>query len=429
MGRLGWAALGLWIALSFVSLAAGLPNEFFSYLERTEGEARWQVRNPRPFGSGELLDIQLHSQTWREIPWEHSLLLCTPATLQVEDVMVLVISGDAGVSDILLGMSLATRAGLRVAILSDVPVQPLFGGLREDALIAYTFQRYLEEGDPDWPLLFPMTRAALAAMEALADVALRSWGIQLRGFVVTGASKRGWTTYLAAAAAPQRVLGMAPMVFDILDMPRQLAHQREFWGQPSPMIRDYTDLGLLEAFERSPAGARLAWLVDPYTYRYAYTMPKLIILGSNDPYWPVDALNLYWDGLPDPKLAQLVPNSGHGLDDRARVLDSLGAFSRAVAQGTPLPRLEFSFSREEAGLRLSLSSDQVPMEAWLWTAESPVRDFREAHWTRSPLPAEGDASWEAFLPRPEASYLAVFAELIFERDGLHLTTPARVLGP
>jgi PhoPQ-activated pathogenicity-related protein len=413
----------------FMALAAGPPNELFDYLERTQGQASWEVGPPRPFGSGEILDIQLRSQTWRGIPWKHRLLLCTPAELLVEDVLVLFISGDASPGDAFLGLSLAARAGLRVAMLSDVPVQPLFEGLREDALIAYTFERYLEEGDPDWPLLFPMTRAALAAMEALEEVARGLWGIELRGFLVAGASKRGWTTYLTAAAAPARVLGMAPMVFDILDMPVQIAHQREFWGELSPMIRDYSQRGLTEAFERTPRGARLAWLVDPYSYRYAYTMPKLIILGSNDPYWPVDALNLYWHGLPDPKLAQIVPNSSHGLDDRARVLDSLGAFSRAVAQGTPLPRLGFSFSREEAGLRLSLNSDQVPMEAWLWTAESPVRDFREAHWTRSLLPAEGDASWEAFLPRPEAGYLAVFAELIFERDGLHLTTPARVLSP
>lgn len=113
-------------------------------------------------------------------------------------------------------------------------------------------------------------------------------------------------------------------------------------------------------------------------------MPKLIVLGSNDPYWPVDALSLYWDGLPDPKLALIVPNSGHGLDDRTRVLDSLGAFSHAVAEGTPLPQLEFSFFPEEAGLRVSVRSEEAPAEARLWTAESPVRDFRDAHWPAPP---------------------------------------------
>ena len=70
-----------------------------------------------------------------------------------------------------------------------------------------------------------MTGAALAAMDALEVIAAGAWGVSLRGFVVTGASKRGWTSYLTAAAAPARVLGLVPMVFDVLDLPRQLAHQ------------------------------------------------------------------------------------------------------------------------------------------------------------------------------------------------------------
>ncbi|RLE30573.1 PhoPQ-activated pathogenicity protein, partial [Candidatus Acetothermia bacterium] len=392
--------------------------------------ASWEVGTPRPFGSGEILSIRLRSQTWRGIPWKHWLLLCTPAKLLVEDVLVLFISGDASPGDAFLGLSLAARARLRVAMLSDVPVQPLFEGLREDALIAYTFERYLEEGDPDWPLLFPMTRAALAAMEALEEVARGLWGIELRGFLVAGASKQGWTTYLAAAAAPARVLGMAPMVFDILDMPVQIAHQREFWGELSPMIRDYSQRGLTEAFERTPRGARLAWLVDPYSYRYAYTMPKLIVLGSNDPYWPVDALNFYWHGLPDPKAALVVPNSGHGLDDRTRVLDSLGAFCRLVAGGEPLPRLESSFVPGEAGLRIHLQADRPPAETRLWTAHSQNRNFRDVRWESNPLPPAG-AGWEVSLTRSESGYIACFAELVFQWAGppLHLTTPVRVLGP
>lgn len=426
-----WAWCGLLSLLVVTgSCASGLPTALFDYIAATAGQASWEMGEARPLGSGSVTEVRLRSQVWRRIPWQHRLLICAPSTLLVEDVVLLFISGDPSPGDALLGLSLAELSGLRVAILSDVPNQPLFGGLREDALISYTFERYLVEGDPDWPLLFPMARSAVATMEALDGIAGEAWGVRLRGFVVTGASKRGWTTYLVAAAAPQRVLGIAPMVFDILNIPLQIVHQEEFWGELSYKIHDYTERGLTSAFTGSPEGTLLTWLVDPYTYRYAYTMPKLVILGTNDPYWPVDALNLYWPGLPDPKLALLVPNSGHGLDDRTRVTSSLVAFAHAVAQGIPLPVLEFSFSLGKAGLELRLVVDQEPMEARLWLAQSPVRDFRDAHWEEQALP-RARAGWKAEFPRPEAGCLAVYAELVFGLGGLHLhvTTPARVLGP
>ena len=45
---------------------------------------------------------------------------------------------------------------------------------------------------------------------------------------------------------------------------------------------------------QSDEGQSLVAIVDPYQYREKLNQPKLVILGTNDPYWPVDALNLYW---------------------------------------------------------------------------------------------------------------------------------------
>ena len=417
------------LVLGVVGGLAQVPGELFGYLEAAKGTSAWEVVGTQPAGTGRVTEIRLRSQVWRGIPWQHTLTVYEPGTVLVEDVVVLYISGDPNRGDALLGSTGASLAGLRFAILTSVPNQPLFG-LREDALIAHTFERYLAEGDPDWPLLLPMTRSAHAAMEALEALAPELWGVRLRGFVVTGASKRGWTAYLAAATAPERVLGIAPIVYDFLNIPLQLAHQVESLGAPSDMLRDYTARGLTGVFGADPAAARLAWLVDPYSYRYALTMPKLVVVGSNDPYWTVDATSLYWPGLPDPKLLLVVPNAGHGVLDLGRVLASIAAFARLVARGEDVPRVGSVVRYTSEGAALRVTADREPAEARLWVAESPTRDFRQARWEARGLPRE-EGAWAAAVAPAPAGYRAFFAELAFPVDGLRLyvSTPTRVLGP
>lgn len=414
---------GVGAAIIAVSLAGGImaaepfPTEFFRYISATQGQASWEPGRR----SGLIQEIKLRSQVWRGTPWEHELFLCMPQVPEVEDAVFLYIGGDYRPGDELRGLEVAQELRAPVALLFDVPNQPLFGR-REDDLIAYTFRRYIDEGDPDWPLLFPMVRSVLSAMEALEGHMRR----RPRGFVLAGASKRGWTAYLSAAAAPERVLGIAPLVFDVLNMEAQFANQRAFWGDVSDRISPYVEEGLVEG-RGDPAWTRLFWLVDPYTYRYRLTMPKLLVLGSNDPYWPINALSLYWEGLPSPKRVLYVPNSGHSLDDKERVIGSLIAFSRATMAGGELPEVAPEVAFGPDGARLSVRVSPAPAEARLWYARNDARDFRGVRWEERPL-AAGEGAFTAAIPRPGVGWCAFFAEFVFELWGhrLYLSTPAYV---
>ncbi len=69
----------------------------------------------------------------------------------------------------------------------------------------------------------------------------------------------------------------------------------------------------------TPEGTKLWKMVDPFTYRDRLTKPKLLINGTNDRYWTLDALDLYWNELKGPKYLVELPNAGHGLDNQPRL--------------------------------------------------------------------------------------------------------------
>lgn len=310
--------------------------------------------------------IELESQVWQGEVWRHDLVL----TRTGGHTCLLYLTGGApNGPDLEEAQRLASRSGFPVAMLFGIPNQPLFDGRMEDDLIAYTFERFLETGDPNWPLLFPMTRAAIRAMDALED----DYGFEK--IIVAGASKRGWATWLAAGTGDDRIVGIAPMVFDNLNFPAQMAHQLECWGAYSDQIADYTNRGLPEQAD-SKLGRELVRLVDPYSYLGAIAAPVLIINGANDRYWPVDALSLYWGDLAPSRRCLIVPNAGHLLGDKSQMIETLSEFVRVVSKGGVLPEVDLNPSDRRQ------SDVAKPGDIRLWVAKSPTLDFRDSEWRK-----------------------------------------------
>jgi PhoPQ-activated pathogenicity-related protein len=318
---------------------------------------------------------ELVSGPWKQGAWTHTVIVVSPAEAGPSKTAVLYITGgDPNSLDLDEAHRIADRSGLPVAMLFHIPNQPLFDRW-EDDLIAHTFEQFIETGDYSWPLLFPMARAAIRAMDLLQEQGFHD-------FVVTGASKRGWTTWLAAATGDPRIAGIAPMVIDNLNFPAQMAHQVASWGGYSEQIQDYTSRELQSEMS-SDLGSELTTMMDPVNYLDRISRPILIINGANDRYWTVDALSLYWHKLPPTTRCLIVPNVGHILGDKLLMTETLAAFARACATGEVLPN------------PYDLSDSQSLELIRVWTASSKTLDFRDAEW----VPFDASSSYYEELLR------------------------------
>jgi PhoPQ-activated pathogenicity-related protein len=413
------------ISSAFTRASAGADLD--DYVRKPDPAFSWKRTESLTTPAGAVSGLRITSQVWQGITWSHELTIYEPRELGREDTVLLFITGGSSGSkpssdDHKVAFGLASAARARVAVLHQVPNQPLLGDKSEDTLIAETFVRYLETKDRSWPLLFPMVKSAVRAMDAVQAWARDTRKPEVRHFVVTGGSKRGWTTWLTGAV-DHRVIAVAPMVIVMLNMGAQGPNQLDVWGRYSEQIDDYVQRGLMERAQ-TEEGTALWKMVDPYSFRDRLTIPKLLINGSNDRYWTLNALDLYWDGLKGPKHLIELPNAGHSLEvNREWAINGLGAFFRHCATGRPMPALSWAVVPVAPGsFRISINAVPAPRSARLWTTTSSTRDFRESKWASSPLPP--GTTITASLSKPSAENVAAFADLEYEIDSLHyhLTT-------
>lgn len=411
-------------SLLVMLLAAPLAQAgLIEYVKKADDSFSWRLQNKSVSNGGALYDLRLVSQTWQGIKWEHGLQIHVAKDVVPSGTVFLWNQGGKpSLGSAAFGMDLARRMKVPVAMLYGIPNQPLFEDKKEDALIAETFVRYLKTKDDSWPLLFPMVKSLVRAMDAIQEMAKQEWKEPVKGFIVSGASKRGWTTWLTGAA-DERVKAIAPLVIDTLNMPAQMANQLKSFGAYSEMIHDYTERGLVPV--PNTVEAHKLWsMIDPYHYRERLRMPKMIINGANDPYWTVDALNYYWDDLKGDKWVLIVPNAGHNLEqriadkkfNRERASNSLAAFVRHVVKDNPMPELKWRRDADDQ-LRLTVQSKPEPKAARLWVAHSETRDFRKSEWKEQPATIKNGVV-SGSVARPAKGFVVFYGEMDYEIDGI-----------
>ena len=389
-----------------------------------------------------IFDLAITSQMWRSPSqvanrneWEHVMRIVVPDSIQHDTALLHIRGLNNDQRAAFVDTETAVTTGTIVVELTQVPNQPLevangqgsFDPLVEDALLARTFRHFLDGGDDEWPALLPMVKSAVRAMDATQQF-MAEQDVVISDFVVTGASKRGWATWLTAAT-DDRVVAIVPRVTDVLNMDEQMAYQRRAYlgvtdntcGGYACATADYVLEGVMDELD-TQRGQELLQIVDPFEYRDRLEIPKYIINAVGDEFFLPDSTQFYYDELVGSKYLRYIPNANHstqGLIAETAIRDFYGA----VLADIELP--EYSWDVESGGKTIRVQTESSPTRVNLWQASTAgARDFRldgfgeEPQWETSPLVADENGDFVATVAEPtDLGATAFMVELEFDVNG------------
>ncbi|MBR4749934.1 MAG: hypothetical protein IK083_10250 [Abditibacteriota bacterium] len=392
-----------------------LGDALGDYFSKAEDAFAWNEISRTEVSQALRCELGMTSLTYKNTPWKHTVSIIIPKTVTVPDTALLfAVMGD-GMKELdkYAGM-IASVLGCPMVIVWDVPnKQP---GLSDDGAIAKTLAEAYAGGKQEDVMLLPMAKSVLKAMD-ICDAYLKQQGAPVSKYVIGGPSKDGWITWLAAASGDKRIAGIIPVIFDFLDMEKQLALQKEAYGRYSDMIKEYT---AFEDMLTSSKGKSFMKLVDPITYAPKITVPKLLINATNDSYWNIASANLYWKSLPGDKYLVYAVNMDHGktIDgsqiDPLRLLPIINTAAMFVEKCAgsaemPAPTWNWTAKKGSAACVVRAPKDAVITAATVFVATGDSRDLRKSPFEPAPMSKTDSAA--SVNVKAEGKYKAAVCQI------------------
>nr|KAG5691328.1 hypothetical protein BaRGS_014027 [Batillaria attramentaria] len=416
-----------------------------------------------------LYNINMTSQTWKSTAvldrpvWWHYLSVTVPDVIKYKAAVLFIDGGsnhDGPPSPtdnfVALTTMLGASTGAVAANLKQIPNQPIVfkadptqKSRDEDAVIAWTWKTFIQNtSDPEILLRMPMTKAAVRAMDTVTDFVMKQQGVNVSEFFVAGASKRGWTTW-TTAVVDKRVVGIAPIVMDLLNMVKNLHHHFRAYGGWTFAFKDYYDLNFTSQLD-NPNTQLMADIVDPISYDARLTMPKLVISTGGDEFFLPDDSHYYFNNLTKPTYLRILPDAEHSCaGHEISLFFTMRAFFLSAVTGTPLPKMNWTREATPTGGIIRLTTDRPPLTVLTFfakTISTERRDFRllvaspddptkpwpqPVVWHSRETEYLGNNTFQATFDNPTQGWLGFFIQVTFEGvdDGavLEFTTESQII--
>ena len=423
----------LYFAINYAFLSNHNYDSIKDYIESTKSEFSYDIEDIIYEEEWTGFHIKMISGEWLDkkkvdnVEWSHYVDIVIPNDVETDTGIMFI---DSGVNDdsyfrldsISIGYALKTKS--IIVNIHNIPMQPINflasdqEKFYEDDLIAYAWSQFLVRGakkeDIEWLPRFPMTRAVVRSMDLAQEIALQN-NKELSDFVVAGASKRGWTAW-TTAAVDDRVVGVAPMVIDMLNLVPSFENHYRSYGEFSPAVQDYINYNIQDWMGTDEFKVLMSY-VEPYSFLEKFTMPKYIINAGSDEFFSTDSWRFYYDELPDNKLIRYVPNANHSLNGRYLNKDLISFFYRIV-NNIDLPNLDWDLIDDNLKVYLDYDGEY---SVSIWRAfNEDGRDFRlwqEGElWKESKIDINEDNIYNIELDNQSDGYQAIMVEFNLDQD-------------
>jgi PhoPQ-activated pathogenicity-related protein len=359
------------------------------------------------------IDLTFTSFEWAGEKWRHPCMVLLPDRAVPEYRGAAVIIAGNGSDPDGVPFRYAEAAALMgvpaLAIIGANP-GPHYGGKNEGAVMAVMQSKFMATGDPHWIGYAALGKVIIRAITAMQAVP----GVEATRFVVTGGSKRGIASWVAAGA-DDRIIGAYPEAWNLANFEASLRLEAERlgldYGKDSGAPGTESPRQRLAMLDTS-RGREYQSYLDPYLWRDRIANKRILFtVGTNDPLFPTPIDRVFLPEMPKSTRVLFIPNYGHG-HATERNFAGWRMWLAHVFADRPVPEAAVSWRAQGDRLEVTASvRSSNPVKAvTAWRARDAKGAYLHSKWEPTPL-VKGKGGYTATLAAPAGQFTVFFVDV------------------